>query len=77
MTAMTTAPLSTLVAINALASTRPSTGAPARLVADWYERKATMLHQVATESVSDQDTWEALAVQAHAHAVRLLNLGRG
>ena len=64
--------MSTLVAINDLASARPSAGAPAAAVAAWYERKALVLHQVARESVSDRDGWEALAAAAHDHAVRLL-----
>jgi hypothetical protein len=64
--------MSTLVAINDLASTRPAADASATAVATWYERKALVLHQVACESVSDQDVWEALAVAAHDHAVRLL-----
>lgn len=67
--------MSTLVAINSLASTRPAADAPARVVADWYERKATMLHLIADESLSEHDTFEALADQAHAHAVQLLSGG--
>jgi hypothetical protein len=67
--------MSTLVAINALASARPAADAPARLVADWYERKAVLLHLIADESVSEYDTFEALADQAHAHAVELLTSG--
>jgi len=63
---------STLVAITALASTRPGAGAPARLVADWYERKATVLHRIADESApSERDTYQGWADQAHAHAARL------
>lgn len=64
--------MSTLVAINDLASARPGAGASAAAVAAWYERKALVLHQLAQESVSDQDVWHALAVAAHDHAVRLL-----
>ena len=64
--------MSTLVAINDLAFARPAVDAPAAAVAAWYERKALVLHEVASESVSDQDVWKALASAAHDHAVRLL-----
>ncbi|HEX6353219.1 hypothetical protein [Actinophytocola sp.] len=66
--------MSTLVAINALAAARPTSDAPAVVVAAWYERKAVVLHQIAdtSPSLSEHDTYESLAEQAHQHAVRLL-----
>jgi hypothetical protein len=65
---------STLVAITALASARPPADAPARLVADWYERKAMLLHLIADESpqLSERNMFEAQAKQAHVHAVQLV-----
>lgn len=68
---------STLVEINALASSRPTADAPVATVAAWYERKALVLHQIAAASASpsEHDTYESLATQAHHHAARLLALG--
>jgi hypothetical protein len=66
--------MSTLVAITALATARPTVDAPATAVAAWYERKAAVLHQIAdtSRSLSDHNMYELLAEQAHQHAVRLL-----
>jgi hypothetical protein len=66
--------MSTLVEITALASTRPAAGAPARLVADWYQRKAVVLHHIAAESpsASERDSYETLATRATQRAVQLL-----
>lgn len=66
--------MATLVEITELAAARPGVGAPARLVADWYERKSVLLHHIAdtSGSVSERDTYETLSAQAHQHAARLL-----
>jgi len=71
--------MSTLEAINALATTRPAADASATAVAAWYERKAVVLHQIADTSAtrSEHDTYESLADQAHAHAVRLVASRQG
>lgn len=71
--------MATLVEITALAVSRPGVGAPARLVADWYERKSVLLHHIADTSttVSERDSYETLAVQAHQHAVQLLTTLQG
>lgn len=66
--------MSTLGEITAVAAARPAVGAPARLVADWYERKAELLHHIAnaSPSVSERNSYETLAGRAHQHALRLL-----
>lgn len=66
--------MSTLVEINTLAFSRPAADAPVTTVAAWYEHKALVLHQIAdtSGSLSEHDTYESLAEQAHRHAVRLL-----
>ena len=70
--------MSTLVAINALAGARPTAGAPVRAVAQWYERKAVVLREIAdtSGSVSERDTYRSFADQAHQHALRLLAPGK-
>jgi hypothetical protein len=66
--------MSTLVEITTLASSRPTVHAPVTTVAAWYEQKATVLHRIADESrsLSEHDTYELLAEQAHQRAVCLL-----
>jgi hypothetical protein len=71
--------MSTLVALNELAMSRPTVHAPARVVADWYEDKAAVMHQIAgtCSSVSERDRFESFARQAREHAVRLLGGRQG
>jgi hypothetical protein len=60
---------STLCEMGALIRTRPSLASPALEVADWYERKAALLHRIATET-GDTDA-EQCAHAAHIHAMTL------
>lgn len=62
-----------LLEINALAAARPTASTPPELVADWYDRKTVLLHQIAaaSRSVSEHDTFEELAARAHEHAQQL------
>lgn len=66
--------MSTVAAINALAVARPTAGASDQTVAQWYERKAEVLGQIAdaSDSRSERDTFRSFANQAHQHALRLL-----
>lgn len=67
--------MASLVAIAALAGSRPGVDAGAVSLASWYERKAAVLHEVADDSATapaERDVYARWAADAHAHAVRLL-----
>lgn len=67
--------MSTLAAIDALARARPFAGDGPVVLAAWYERKAVVLHHIATEdarSMSERDNYESMASTARARADRLL-----
>ncbi|MPZ84857.1 MAG: hypothetical protein GEV28_32525 [Actinophytocola sp.] len=66
--------MATLVAIAALAGSRPAVDAGPVTLASWYERKAAVLHQVADDTAtapSERDIYARWAADAHAHAMRL------
>lgn len=65
--------MATLDALSALALARPAPDAPVLVVADWYERKARLLREIAAASPADQATFEPLAELAQKHAAQLLD----
>lgn len=71
---------STLIEMGAVLRAMPGPDAPVAEVAAWYERKATLLEHLATEtgpSTLDGQRAAALARQAHVRAAALAGGSRG